>query len=252
MQVAKRGLWVRGLVNASPGNAFYDETRTQRRLSGENACQRKIHVERLRKEGVFVCFRNRKKVLLLDHSEPGGEGRREDYKPGRGPPCRAMREMVRVWYSIQRAGFEKPGMTWTDLHSYTTLAVWWWRGWRRQECLKENRAVTWVATMTMARRDRVKRFLRQHQQTLVTESTWELWFRKHQDFSMSKWMDGGNICINEETFTYVCFMGSVLHTLHLRCLWDIPGERASRHLDRWVWSSDEKFGMTTSIWVVST
>lgn len=83
-------------MNASPGNAFYDETRTQRRLSGENACQRKIHVERLRKEGVFVCFRNRKKVLLLDHSEPGGEGRREDYKPGRGPSCRAMREMVRV------------------------------------------------------------------------------------------------------------------------------------------------------------
>lgn len=43
-------------MNASPGNVLYDETRTQSSLSGEDACQRKIHVGRSKKEGGFFCF----------------------------------------------------------------------------------------------------------------------------------------------------------------------------------------------------
>ena len=44
----------------------------------------------------LVFLRNRKKVLLLDHSEQGTEGGRKSYKLRRGPSCSAMREVVRV------------------------------------------------------------------------------------------------------------------------------------------------------------
>lgn len=44
----------------------------------------------------------------MDHSEQGTKGvGRKSYKLGRGPSCSAMREVVRVGYLIQRAGFEE-------------------------------------------------------------------------------------------------------------------------------------------------
>lgn len=55
----------------------------------------------------MVFLRNRKKVLLLDHSEQGTEGERKSYELGRGPSCSAMREVVRVGYLIQRADSEE-------------------------------------------------------------------------------------------------------------------------------------------------
>lgn len=95
-------------MNASPGKCL---VRWERDQSCSSGVLQKTHAgeeEPCRKaeEGRSLVFlRNRKKVLLLDHSEQGTKGGRKSYKLG--PSCSAMREVIRVGYLIRRAGFEE-------------------------------------------------------------------------------------------------------------------------------------------------
>lgn len=65
--------------------------------------------------------------------------------------------------------------------------------------MKENRASDWLVAVARSRTDRVKRFRRQRQQTLVTDNMCDIAVQDVPRFQHE--MGAGSICMDEEDFT---------------------------------------------------